>query len=48
MWPNIGLGEWLFDFDQEEDVKRMPATALSLAKVSRGRQGSGEPGPHLC
>lgn len=32
MWPDIGLGEWLFDFDKEEDVKRLPATVLAMAK----------------
>lgn len=32
MWSDIGLGEWLFDFDKEEDVKRLPATVLAMAK----------------
>lgn len=32
MWRDIGLGDWLFDFDNEEDVKRMPAAVLALAK----------------
>jgi hypothetical protein len=30
MWSDIGLGEWLFD--REEDVKRLPATVLAMAK----------------
>lgn len=32
MWRDIGLSDWLFDFDNEDDVARMPATALALAK----------------
>lgn len=32
MWRDIGLGDWLFDFDNEADVQRLPATALALAK----------------
>jgi polysaccharide pyruvyl transferase WcaK-like protein len=32
MWRDIGLGEWLFDFDNEDDVKRMPAVVLAMAK----------------
>ena len=32
MWRDIGLGEWLFDFDNEDDVARLPATVLALAR----------------
>ncbi len=32
MWRDIGLGEWLFDFDHEEDVARLPAAVLALAR----------------
>ncbi|MDB6076253.1 MAG: Polysaccharide pyruvyl transferase, partial [Verrucomicrobiaceae bacterium] len=32
MWRDIGLGDWLFDFDIEEEVKRMPAAVLAMAK----------------
>jgi polysaccharide pyruvyl transferase WcaK-like protein len=32
MWRDIGLGDWLFDFDNEDDVRRLPATVLALAK----------------
>jgi polysaccharide pyruvyl transferase WcaK-like protein len=32
MWRDIGLSEWLFDFDVEEDVQRLPATVLALAR----------------
>ncbi len=31
MWRDIGLADWLFDFDNEEDVRRLPAAALALA-----------------
>ncbi len=32
MWEDIGLGEWLFDFDREEDRKRLPEAVLAMAK----------------
>lgn len=32
MWRDIGLGEWLFDFDKEAEVKAMPAAVLAMAK----------------
>lgn len=32
MWRDIGLGDWLFDFDSEDEVRRMPAAALALAR----------------
>lgn len=32
MWEDIGLGEWLFDFDQEEDLERLPDAVLAMAK----------------
>jgi polysaccharide pyruvyl transferase WcaK-like protein len=32
MWRDIGLGEWLFDFDKEEDVLALPAAVLAMAK----------------
>lgn len=31
MWRDIGLDEWLFDFDNEEAVQRLPAAVLQLA-----------------
>lgn len=31
MWRDIGLGDWLFDFDKEDEVQRLPAAALALA-----------------
>lgn len=32
MWKTIGLDSWLFDFDNEEDVKRYVPTVLEMAK----------------
>jgi polysaccharide pyruvyl transferase WcaK-like protein len=32
MWRDIGLGEWLFDFDREDDLARLPAAVLALAR----------------
>jgi hypothetical protein len=32
MWKDIGLSEWLFDFDQEEDIKRFVPAVLAMAK----------------
>ncbi len=32
MWRDIGLGDWLFDFDNEEEMHAMPAAVLAMAK----------------
>jgi hypothetical protein len=32
MWRDIGLGDWLFDFDQELDIVRYVPTVLTLAQ----------------
>ena len=32
MWRDIGLGEWLFDFDNDEERSAMPAAVLAMAK----------------
>lgn len=32
MWRDIGLGEWLFDFDQEADLQRLPPAVLAIAR----------------
>lgn len=32
MWEDIGLGEWLFDFDKDEDLARLPDAVLAMAK----------------
>jgi polysaccharide pyruvyl transferase WcaK-like protein len=36
MWKDIGLGDWLFDFDQEEDRKKMPGATLAFVKDRAG------------
>ena len=32
MWRDIGLGDWLFDFDNEDDIKRVVPMVLAFAK----------------
>lgn len=32
MWRDIGLGDWLFDFDKDEEVARYVPTVLAMAK----------------
>ena len=32
MWRDIGLGDWLFDMDQEEEIPRVVPAVLALAK----------------
>lgn len=32
MWRDIGLGDWLFDLDDEAQVARIPTTVLALAQ----------------
>lgn len=32
MWQDIGLGDWLFDLDQPEELARVVPTALAMAK----------------
>jgi hypothetical protein len=32
MWRDIGLGDWLFDFDREEEIRRLVPAVLALAK----------------
>ncbi|GAB2795358.1 polysaccharide pyruvyl transferase family protein [Rhabdobacter roseus] len=32
MWRDIGLGDWLFDFDNEQDVARYVPAVLEMAK----------------
>lgn len=31
MWRDIGLGDWLFDFDNADDVQAMPPAVLAMA-----------------
>ncbi len=32
MWRDIGLGNWLFDLDHEEDIKRLVPAVLAIAQ----------------
>jgi polysaccharide pyruvyl transferase WcaK-like protein len=32
MWRDIGLGDWLFDLDEPDDVSRIAPTALAMAQ----------------
>jgi hypothetical protein len=32
MWRDIGLGDWLFDLDNDQDIQRLPAAVLAMAK----------------
>jgi hypothetical protein len=48
MWEDIGLGEWLFDFDQEADVVRLPEVVVEMAKDPAGARGKGGKGACLC
>lgn len=36
MWRDIGLGEWLFDMDDERDRARVPGAVLAFAKDLKG------------
>lgn len=40
MWRDIGLGDWLFDFDDPAQVERLPAAALALAKDPAGAKAT--------
>lgn len=32
MWRDIGLGDWLFDFDDDGDIERLVPAVLAFAK----------------
>ena len=32
MWRDIGLGDWLFDLDQENELQKVASTVLAMAK----------------
>lgn len=36
MWRDIGLGDWLFDFDEEQDLERLTPTVLSVLRDPSG------------
>jgi hypothetical protein len=32
MWRDIGLGDWLFDFDREDEIPRLKPAVLAMAR----------------
>lgn len=43
MWRDIGLGDWLFDFDQAADRRRLPSAVLAFAQdLGAARTKAGE------
>ena len=44
MWRDIGLGDWLFDMDSEEDRKKVAAAVLTLAKDPVGAKAKAAKG----
>jgi polysaccharide pyruvyl transferase WcaK-like protein len=38
MWRDIGLGDWLFDFDQEEERRKLVPAVLAMAKHPEAAQ----------
>jgi hypothetical protein len=38
MWRDIGLGEWLFDFDDDEEIKGIVPAVLEMAKNPEAAQ----------
>ncbi len=36
MWRDIGLGDWLFDFDKEEEIPRLVPAVLAMANDPAG------------
>jgi len=38
MWRDIGLGDWLFDMDREEEIERIVPTVLSLINDPKAAQ----------
>jgi hypothetical protein len=36
MWRDIGLGEWLFDLDKEEELQRVVPAVLAMAQDPAG------------
>lgn len=42
MWRDIGLNEWLFDLDKEDELARVADTVLALAKDPAGAKAKAE------
>jgi hypothetical protein len=36
MWRDIGLGDWLFDLDKDDEIARVAETVLAMAKDPAG------------
>jgi hypothetical protein len=42
MWRDIGLGDWLFDMDDEKDRGRVAGAVLAFAKDLKGAKENSE------
>ncbi|WP_395739693.1 polysaccharide pyruvyl transferase family protein [Prosthecobacter sp.] len=42
MWRDIGLGDWLFDLDKEEELQKVAATVVAMAKDRAGSKAKAE------
>jgi hypothetical protein len=42
MWRDIGLGDWLFDLDQEGDRSRVVPAVLAMAKEPAAAKAKAE------
>ena len=42
MWRDIGLGDWLFDLDNEEEVRRVAPAVLAMAKAPGAAKAKAE------
>ena len=38
MWRDIGLGDWLFDFDREEEIQRLVPAVLAMVQDPDGNR----------
>ncbi|OYW74836.1 MAG: polysaccharide pyruvyl transferase [Verrucomicrobia bacterium 12-59-8] len=42
MWRDIGLNEWLFDLDKEDELERVAATVLAMAQDPAGSKAKAD------
>jgi len=42
MWRDIGLADWLFDFDRDEDRQRVVSAVVAMAKDPSGAKAKAE------
>jgi hypothetical protein len=47
MWRDIGLGDWLFDLDKEDELARVADTVLAMAKDPAGSKAKAVVKSHL-